>query len=164
MARFILCFSISLLTFCVGIVGAAWTSFGVSKTVPPKPFVEKSLTFKPQPRYHYFQSWAQDYELPDGRIISIHCQNSDSPAEAAERLNSQLKHADTILKQYVRIDANERLSEERFAAAFPVNNFGYVWVRVFWTDGAQLYTISSLSLSEALEFEKAVYFRKIYLD
>ncbi len=164
MARFIFRFSVSLLTFCVGIVGVAWTSSGVSKTVPPKPLVEKSLTFKPQTRYHYFQSWAQDYELPDGRIISIHCQNSDSPAEAAERLNLKLKHADTILERYIRFDSNEQLSEERVVAAFPVNDLGYVWVRVFWTDGTRLYTISSLSLSEALEFEKAVYFREIYLD
>ena len=164
MARFIFRFSISLLTFCVGIVGVAWSSFGVSKTVPPKSFVEKSLTFKPQPRYHYFQSWAQDYELPDGRIISIHCQNSDSPAETAERLNLQVKHADTILQRNIKLDANGQRLGERIVAVFPLNDFGYVWVRIFWTDGAQLYTISSLSLSEALEFEKTVSFREIYLD
>jgi hypothetical protein len=164
MAQFIFRFSISLLTFCVGIVGVAWSSFGVSKTVPPKSFVEKPLTFKPQPRYHYFRSWAQDYELSDGRIITIHCQNSDSPTKAAEYLNLQIKHADTILEHSPKLDANGRRIGERIVAAFPPNDFGSVWVRIFWTDGAQLYTISSLSLSGALELEKSVSFTEIYFD
>jgi hypothetical protein len=164
MTRFIFRFSISLLTFFVGIASVAWMAFSVSQTVPPKPLVEKPLAFKAQPRYYYFRSWAQDYELPDGRVLSIHCQNSDSPAEAAQRLNLQVKHADTILEHNPKLDANGQRIGERIVAAFPVNDFGYVWVRIFWTDGAQLYTISSLSLSEALEFEKTVSFREVYLD
>ena len=164
MTRFILRFSTSLLTFFVGIASVAWTTSIVSQTFPPKSLIEKSLTFKPQLRYHYFRSWAQDYELPDSRIISIHCQNSDSPAEVAERLNLQVKHADIILERSPKFDANGQLIGERIVATFPVNDFGYVWVRIYWTDGAQLYTISSLSLSEALEFEKTVSFREIYVD
>lgn len=164
MARFIFRFSVSLLTFCVGFVSASWLSLGVSKTVPPKSFVKKSLTFKPQPRFHYFRSWAQDYELSDGRIINIHCQDSDSPTEAAEYLSLQIKHADTILERSPKLDANGQRIGERIVAAFPPNDFGSVWVRIFWTDGAQLYTISSLSLSEALELEKSVSFTEIYLD
>ncbi len=77
-----------------------------------------------------------------------------SPSRANKELRRKIKEAIQIIERAPMLNDKREHVGERVVAMFPPNSPFKESASVFWTDGANFYSIDSPSLKNALEFEK----------
>lgn len=99
----------------------------------------------------------QLFESQEGVRVSIIRENRDSPVRADKELQRRIKQALEIVERGPKVDERGQRVGERIVAKFAKNGSAEEEVAILWTEGQQLYSIKSLSLTVALEFEKKFY-------
>jgi len=100
---------------------------------------------------------AQIFESPDGVRVSVTRENRDSPARADKELHRRIEKALEIIDRGTKVDQKGHTSGQRVVARFAKSGSSESEAAILWTDGSQLYSIASSSLTVALEFEKKFY-------
>ena len=98
----------------------------------------------------------QLFETQDGVQVLVIRENRDSPARADKELQRRIKKAREIVERVPKADERSRVGE-RVVAKFAKNGSSEEEVQILWTNGQQLYSIKSPSLTVSLEFEKKFY-------
>jgi len=96
----------------------------------------------------------QAFETEDGTRVSVFRENWDSPQRADEELEIRIKDSLEIIERGPRASERRGHRGERVVARFTKNSASEPGITILWTDGQQLFSISSSSLTVALEFEK----------
>jgi hypothetical protein len=98
--------------------------------------------------------WSQGYETSDGYSLFESGMGYSTPYLANGELRKLSRRAEEIIERATRLDKEGKKIGERIVAKYRTDSSGKEWVRIIWTEGAVLRTITAPSLELAKEFEK----------